>query len=103
MSAFGEEVKLYPRAGGGPYTGKGVFDNEHRSIDPDSHQTISVNQPILGVNLNDFPVDIRQRDEIEIRGIRFSISDKREDGQGGATLHLNKVRKSDSIPDTRAP
>jgi hypothetical protein len=104
MAAFSEEVILYPRATPGvSHIGRGVFDNEHRSIDPDTQQAISVNQPILGVNLNEFPVEIKQLDQVEIRGIRFSIRDKREDGLGGATLFLNKVRASDRIPDTRAP
>jgi len=98
---FGETVKVYPKKGG-VYKINAIFDNEYQSVDPETEKVLSVNQPALGINLNDLPVEIKQHDEVEIRGIRFKVIDKQEDGQGGATLMLHKVRQSDQIRDTRA-
>lgn len=101
MSTFGEEIKVFPQKGG-VYKIRGIFDNEYQSVDPNTEQVISANQPALGINLNDVAVDIRANDIIELRGMKFRVIDKREDGQGGATLHLHKVKLSERIQDTRA-
>lgn len=99
---FGEEVTLYPKLGK-VFKIRGIFDNEFRTIDPDTRESISTNQPVLGVNLNDLPGEIAIGDTVEIRKIRFKIVDKQEDGQGGATLLLHKSRLNERIGDTKAP
>lgn len=97
---FGEEVKVYPRAGG-VYTIKAVFDNEYFGLDIQTEKVVSVNQPVLGYNINDIPVDIAIDDQVVIREIKFRVQDKREDGQGGARLMLHRMKTSDRIEDTR--
>jgi hypothetical protein len=100
MEVFGEDVKFFP-ASGGVYNLRGVFDNEYQSLDPDTEQIVSVNQPSLGVNLNDVKFDLKQGDEVEIRKQRFRVQDKREDGQGGTVLLLHKVIVYERDKDTR--
>jgi len=100
MDKFGETVKFYPKSGGF-FEVEAIFDNEASALDLDTEQVVSVNQPRLGVNLNDLEFDVRQGDKVVVRGVEYKIQDKIEDGQGGATLELHKVRKSDRIPDTR--
>lgn len=100
MSKFGEEVVFFPKTGG-VYKVRAVFDNEWISLDPDTEQLISVNQPSLGINLNDVKFDVKQNDEVEVRKIRYRVQDKREDGQGGARLLLHKVIASAKEKDTR--
>ena len=87
---FGEAVTLYP-CNGGVYKIRGIFDHDYVSVDADTEQLISANQPALGVNLNDVPVDIVDGDIFEIRNLRYRVTDNREDGQGGATLLLHRV------------
>lgn len=101
MDKFGEEVTFYPRSGG-VHKVRAVFDNEFQTLDPDTEQVLSVNQPALGVNLNDIKFDLKQGDEVQVRTTRFRVQDKREDGQGGATLLLHKVRVNDELRDTKA-
>lgn len=101
MGVFGEPVTVYPKAGGS-YKVEGIFDTDYQTIDPGTEQVISANQLALGLNLNDIPIDILVEDEVVIRKIRYKIIDKREDGQGGATFFLHKVRVNDRIADTRA-
>lgn len=98
---FGEEVIFFPKLGGRSKV-RAIFENEHQTVDPDTEQVLSTNQPALGVNLNDFKKEIKQGDEFEVRGMRFRVYDKREDGQGGATLLLHKVKANERIPDTKS-
>lgn len=95
-SVFGEEVILLPKAGGS-YKIVGIFDHEYVAVDPDTEQPISANNPALGVNLNDIPIDIVQGDIFEIRNLRYKVIDNREDGQGGATVLLHRLNDNKKV------
>lgn len=99
---MGEEVKFFPLKAGGVFLIRGVFDSKYQVIDPETQEMVSSNKPGLGVNLNDFSVQPAQGDKFEIRGIEFKVTDKQEDGQGGAVLLLNKVNASDRIEYARS-
>lgn len=98
---FGEEVTFFPLNRTGVYKARGIFDNEYAVVDTDTEEVISSNQPALGINLNDIKFDIKQNDQVEIRDQRFSIYDKREDGQGGAVLLLHRINAKKKTTDTR--
>jgi hypothetical protein len=100
VQVFGEEVTFYPRAGG-VYNIRAIFDNEYFGLDVQTEKVVSVNQPNLGYNINDLPIEIVPEDAVLIRGIKYRIQDKREDGQGGARLMLHRMKSSDRIEDTR--
>lgn len=93
---FGEECILYPQAGGSHII-TGIFDNEYQAVDPDTEQVISANQPVLGVNLFDLDIDIQIGDQIQVRNLRYKINDKRDDGQGGASLFLHRVNHEQKV------
>lgn len=97
---FGEDVEFRPKAGGS-YTVRAIFDNEYQALDPSTEQLISVNKPILGININDLEFDLKTEDLVIVREITYKIEDKREDGQGGARLFLHKVNANERIADTR--
>lgn len=80
---------------------RAVFDNEYQELDPSTEQVISVNKPILGININDLEFDLKQEDLVIVREITYKIEDKREDGQGGARLFLHRVNVNERIRDTR--
>lgn len=100
VKVFGEDVTFYPRAGG-VFKVRAIFDNEYFGLDVQTEKYVSVNQPNLGYNINDLPVDIVVEDAVLIRGIKYKIQDKREDGQGGARLMLHRMKSSERIEDTR--
>lgn len=100
VQVFGEEVTFYPRAGG-VYTIRGVFDNNYFGLDVQTEQVVSVNQPNLGYNINDLPIEVNVEDVVKIRDMKFKVQDKREDGQGGARLLLHRMKSSERIDDTR--
>ena len=90
IQAFGEEV-IYKPSKGGEYRLCGVFDRNFEQVDPDSHVVIASNIPMLGVNLNDMFEKPTQGDLVEIEDEIFKVVDSQEDGQGGASLILQKV------------
>ena len=94
--AFGEEVTYYPQAGGSLFI-TGIFDNEYESVDPDTEQVISANQPVLGVNLNDVSFELKAEDSVKIRNLTYKIYDVREDGQGGASLLLHRCDSGQKV------
>lgn len=100
VDKFGEDVVFYPKSGGA-FKVRAIFDNEYQTLDADTEQVLSVNQPALGVNLNDLKFKIAQGDKVKVRETMFKIADKREDGQGGATLMLHKVTINERLEDTR--
>lgn len=93
---FGEPVMFYP-AKGGAYEIRGIFDHEYVTVDPDTEQQISANQPALGVNLNDLPLDIEEGDLFKIRNLTYKVVDNREDGQGGATILLHRKNDNEKV------
>lgn len=100
MDTFGEECKFFPKEGG-CFVVNGIFDNTYEAIDPDTEQVLSGNQPALGINLNDVSFKLKGS-EVELRNVRFKISDVQEDGQGGATLRLQRMNINDKIPFRKA-
>jgi hypothetical protein len=97
---FGERVEFYPKQGG-THIVRAVFDLKYEAVDLNTEQVVSVNEPILGVNLNDIKWDLSTADRVKIRGVMFRIQDKREDGLGGARLYLHKASVNERIADTR--
>jgi hypothetical protein len=100
VQTFGEEVIFYPKAGG-VFKVRAIFDNDYQVVDVNGEQSISDNQPALGINLNDIKFDLKKNDEVEIRSVRFKVQEKKEDGRGGATLLLHVMKVIDANKDTK--
>lgn len=100
VRTFGETVQFYPSVGG-IFSVRAVFNNSFHNIDPSTQQIVEVNQPNLGVNLNDIKFDLKVGDQAVVRGVKYRIDQKEEDGQGGATLYLHKASLNERIKDTR--
>lgn len=101
MRTFGEKVTFFPKVGGS-YEIQGVFDNDFQTVDVQTEQLISANQPALGINLNDIKFKLAVGDEVKIRGVMFRVQEKKEDGQGGAVLLLHALKVADANKDTKA-
>jgi len=90
IRVFGEEVSYKPLSGGS-YTLYAVFDRNFEQVDPDTQVIVASNVPMLGVNLNEMHEEPEQGDQVEIIDETFRVVDSQEDGQGGASLILQKV------------
>lgn len=93
---FGEPITYYPKKGG-VYKIRGIFDHDYEAVDPDTEQLVSMNQPALGLNLNDVPFYPSVNDKVQVRNLKYRVIDSREDGQGGATLLLHRLDESSII------
>ena len=100
--SFGEEVTFYPTEenGGGVYEMRAIFDNAYQAVDPETEEIISANQSALGINLNDFQREgcpVNKNDKFKVRDIFYRVIDVQEDGQGGATVLVHKIREDDTV------
>mgnify|MGYP005989024993 CR=1 FL=1 len=86
---FGEKVIYYP-CSGGSYSIEAIFDNNYEIVDPETENVVSSNHPMIGVNLNDLNFELKTNDMVQVRNLKYKITEIREDGQGGASLFLHK-------------
>lgn len=93
---FGEAVTYFPRTGGSVQL-QAIFDNDYESVDPETEQLVSSNQPVLGVNLNDVNFEMKINDTVQVRNLRYRVIEVREDGQGGAQLLLHKTEHDKKV------
>jgi len=93
IPTLGEKVQYRPKAGGSIII-NAVFDNEYESVDPETEQLVSSNIPRIGIRLSDLSSPPEKGDKLVTEdGQTYKVTDPREDGQGGATLYLHKVKK----------
>ena len=93
LGVFGEEMTLCPLDSTQEnYKIRGVFDSDYQAIDVDTQEVISANQSTIGVNLNRVNGNkIKKGDVFKLRNTSYKAIDSREDGQGGATVIVQKV------------
>lgn len=84
-------IIYFPNRAKGSFPIRGVFDEDYIRNDPDGDEPISDNQPLLGVDLTQFPEHPEKDDHVEIKGIRYIVHDVREDSENGADLFLHEV------------
>jgi hypothetical protein len=90
VNVFGEDVKYRSKSGGSVKI-RGVFDHTFEFVDPNTNTVVSSNAPRLGIKLADLPFKPLQGDTVQIGSTLYKVVDALEDGQGGASLHLNKT------------
>jgi len=89
-TVFGGSVQLSPKAGGGPHTITGIFDENHVAVDVDAGVPVSSLGPAIGVNLADLPVAPVKGDTWTIGGTNYLCTDVQQDSEGFAVLLLQK-------------
>mgnify|MGYP000727945553 CR=1 FL=1 len=91
LSKFGESVTFLPPSPASSFTGKGIFTAAHKEVDPNAGAVISTNEPVLGVRLSDFATIPDNSWRVTVREVTYRVVDRQDDGEGGATLFLQKV------------
>jgi hypothetical protein len=79
-------------AGGTPVVIRGIFRSSHKELDLNSGAIVSSNQPLIGVRLADLlPSGQANRDDVvTIGGFNYTVVEVMKDGEGMATLRLNR-------------
>lgn len=89
---FKEKIPVvYEPLSGGSFPIDGIFNLRHVAVDPDTEQTVSSNQPTLGVKRADMPDVPKNGDKVLIREVFYRIVDSQEDGEGWLHLFLHEV------------
>lgn len=87
---FGEDVS-YVQEGAEPVTIRGVFEEKHKEIDPDTGVPFYSVNPVLMVVINDLPEGSpRPKDTVIRKGKAYRVEGDRPDGDGGTLLELKK-------------
>lgn len=96
MTAFGDLVEFRPKPTGAVIQRRVIVENQHLVVDVGGEAPISSSEPVLSIQLSDFPQKPKQGDEGTIleghfAGKDFRIIERQEDGHGGAKLPLQWI------------
>lgn len=90
VSVFGTAVVHEPVIGG-VHTLRGIFNDRYEGVDPETGFITVTEQPNLGIRLSQWPTPPVQGDFISVYGQGYQIRHIEVDGEGGATLILDKI------------
>ena len=89
ISNFAESTNcIFKPKSGGQTSFQGVFDNQHKTVDPSTGMSISTQQPVLTFRLADLPKTPKKDDLFTIGGKDFKVRELKPDGQGAAVAVL---------------
>lgn len=94
MAAFGDLVEFRPQPDGDVIQRRVVVKNQFLAVDVGGEVPVTSSEPMLSVQLSEFPTKPKQGDEGtilegEYAGRAFRIVERQEDGHGGAKLPLH--------------
>lgn len=93
---FGGPVTFQP-VGGGSFTLSGIFSDRYEGPDPDTGLIIIAEKPNLGIRIADWPVLPQDGDRIIFEGTLYRTRAPHVDGEGGATIILDKIKTPNDI------
>ncbi len=90
LNAFGVSA-TYTRDGLTVSIRKAVFDKNYIAVDPDTGATITSENPMLGVRLEELPDGkARSGDTVVVEGVTYRVVDQQKDSEGHAKLILKR-------------
>lgn len=89
-TTFGESVQFSPKAGGGPHTITGIFDENHVAVEVDAGVPVSSVGPSLGVVRAELPVAPVIGDTWTVRSKDYRCTDVQPDSEGHVLLLLQE-------------
>ena len=69
---------------------RGVFQDAHVGLDPDTGMQVRSTQPIVLINERNLPLEPKQGDLVEVRSASYRVRDAQPDGHTGWLLMLHK-------------
>lgn len=90
-SAFGGTVTHLPRVGQAQDF-RGIWSETYLAVNPEDGVSVMSSDPNVGVRLSDLKTQPSKEDIIVRRGVRYIVRAIEPDGEGGATLILEKEK-----------
>lgn len=93
---FGTAITFMP-AVGGSFQIVGIYDKAFFGVDVTTGATVVTQQPTVGIQLSQFPVEPQQYDTLMINktGEQWQVREVHLDGHGGGRLMLNVPGQTD--------
>jgi hypothetical protein len=97
MAQFGTAITYMP-GDGGSFQITGAYDKAFFGVDPVTGSTVVTQQPTVGIQLSQFPIEPRQYDTLMINktGEQWQVREVHLDGHGGGRLMLNVPGQTDA-------
>jgi hypothetical protein len=97
MAQFGTAITYMP-ADGGSFQITGAYDKAFFGVDPVTGSTVVTQQPTVGIQVSQFPVEPQQHDTLMINktGEQWLVREAHLDGHGGGRLMLNVPGQTDA-------
>lgn len=92
MQTFATPIGFFP-IGGFERAQFGIFNDRYEGIDADTGAIVVSQQPNVGIRLSDWPLSPVDGDVMMIYGDRYTVRHMEVDGEGGATVILDKVNE----------
>ena len=88
LEDLGEDVAYMP-ANGDPVTVRGIFEDSHQAVDPNTGVPFYSTEPMLTVAAGDLPVGSpRPGDQVTRKGTTYRVVGDQPDSDGGTILEL---------------
>jgi spore coat polysaccharide biosynthesis protein SpsF (cytidylyltransferase family) len=92
QATFGEPVTFIPMSGDAPFVGSGIFDEAYQQVAIADGQAVTIESPVLGIRVSAFQSSMqalpKQADQVNVRGVNYTIREVQVDSHGGAKLIL---------------
>jgi hypothetical protein len=90
VQTMGDQEPIEYRRGQVTHQLRGVFQASHVGVDPETGVQVRSTQPVVLINGDDLPLDPKQGDVVEVRGVTYRVRDPQPDGHTGWLLMLHK-------------
>lgn len=90
LSEFGSQV-IFTDNTDQSHTLEGIYSDEYQGVDPESGFDIISSIPNLGIRVADWPKVPEEGEQIVHNGNTYRVRHPELDGEGGATIFLDKI------------
>lgn len=91
VRVMGDREPFSFRHRGQSATARGVFQDAHVGLDPETGIQVRSSQPVLLMERSAIPFKLQQGDEVDARGATYKVRDVQPDGHNGVLVMLHRT------------
>ena len=93
VRVMGARSPVTYRRGASSWPVRGVYQDSHIGLDPETGIQVRSNQPVLLIDGAELPMAPRQDDIVEVRDAQWRVRDPQSDGHTGWLLMLHRMQQ----------